>query len=149
MTPFASALERIKDKLWKPVTITDNADADGASDALFFDIREIGEEEYQEFLTDTLVVYDFIGDFDEFDGQLNLEEKVFIGASGIIDYSDDLATNHNLDSLTQISTAYMVDIKNGTDTSMPVYKIDVDGTIIPGTLEKIADDVSELEIQAK
>ena len=149
MTTFASALERIKDKLWKPVTITDDGDTDGISDALFFDIRELGEETYQEFLEDTLVIFDFIGDFDEFDGQLNLEEKVFIGASGVIDYTDDLATNHTLNSLTQIHTAYMVDIKNGSDTAMPVYKVEVDGTIIPGTLEKIANDVSELEIQLK
>jgi len=147
MSTFDAALERIKDYLWKPVTITDG-DGDNL-DALFFNIKELGQEGYQEFLTDTLVVYDFVGDFDEFDGQLNLEEKIFFGASGVIDYTDDLDTNHNLNSLTQIDTAYMIDVKNGTDTVMPVYKIDVDGTIIPGTLEKIADDISELEIQVK
>ena len=39
MSTFDAALERIKDYLWKPVTITDG-DGDNL-DALFFNIKEI------------------------------------------------------------------------------------------------------------
>ncbi len=143
MTTLGKSIERISEYLWKPVTITTD---EQTKDAFFFDVRELSQEAYIAFLEDTLVLQDFLEDFGD---TLDPETMIFFGAAGVINYADDLDTNHTLSSMTQIDVAYTIDTANGTDEAVPVYQVEVDGTVIPGTLTKIADDVSQLNINLK
>jgi hypothetical protein len=143
MANLTETLKKISDYLWKPVYLTLNGNLDNA---FFFDMRKTDEETI-EYLQDTL-------DGEQPD-ELNLEYVIPIAVTGMgvgygidgSDYKEGKFRSENGHFFGQFSTILFANMKESVNEKTPIYSIEVDGNIIPGTYRKVVDDLSELDLK--
>ncbi len=137
MSLLQETLERLSQYLWKPVRF--KMEEDYFIPAQIFDFTKVNKdgEYYEVYFEDSFC--------DGKPDELDFEKKVpfvLLGEPG----RDDCAEGE-LEGITQADEMYFLDIENGVSGKVPVYKIDIDGTAIVRSFEKIADDISEFEFE--
>ena len=146
MATLTETLERISDLLWQPLHIETYSMEDGMNDsgeerfesAIVFDIRDADEDSAMEMLEDLFG--------DGMPEGLDLAEKIpfaLIGYPGLEE--DDELEAGNLEAIAQPSYLLLADVDNGTANKVAVYKVDIDGTVMPDSMVKIAEDVADLK----
>jgi hypothetical protein len=143
MTTLNNTLDKVSNYLNIPLTFT-HPETQVFEDAVLFDIRELDEDSMESFLEDHVVI-ELLEEFED----LDLQKKVIIGGVGYSESTDPIDPANATASIRQYSYILLADIENGTDDAVPVYSIDIDGGMVPGTLKKIADDITELPIDLK
>jgi hypothetical protein len=134
MVTLAKALNKYSDGIWKPIVI----ELDGQKrNAIFFDKTKFDKEEFEQFIEDCFN--------DGMPDDLNLKKKMPFLVAGF--FGNDF-TEGNLGIIRQPTHMLFVDVENGTEEKQPVYCIEIDGTAIEDTFQKIADDIGELKIES-
>ncbi len=147
MVTYSETLERIKDKLWKPLHLDINKldeDNDGSADpnyfnALLFDITKADEDTRLFLLEDT---------FDDgMPDDLDFETKVPIGIIGQLGTEDEGEYGEGVFGvIAQPDFMLFADIENGEGNKVPIYAVDIDGTALE-EIRKVADDITELDFK--
>ncbi len=150
MVTLTETLNRVSDWLWKPLHISPyvlELDAEmpeeedeineSLEDAFVFDIREATEEDI------VWVVEDQFND--GFPDGLELDKKVPFAMIGYVDLEEGESLGKgNFTAMVQPTYMLFLDIENGVPGKVPVYKVEIDGTVIPDSLELIAHDIADL-----
>jgi len=137
MTNLTSTLEKLTDYLWKKVHITIGGEPENA---FLFDLRKADPETLEWLLADTM---------DDLQPEaLDLEYVIPFAVAGCLVGIDGDPSEYAEGKfhLGQFSLMLFANMKEGEGDGAPVYSIEVDGTIIPSTYKKVAEDVTDLDI---
>ncbi len=154
MVTLTETLNRISDWLCKPLHISPHAlelDAEmpededeineSLEDAFVFDIREATEEDIQWVVEDQFN--------DGYPEGLELDKKVPFALIGYIELEEgETLGKGNFDAVRQPNYMLLLDIENGVPGKVPVYRVDIDGTVMPDSLQLIAHDIADLPFRA-
>ena len=133
MVDLKTAIERISNSMWKPVNI--NTD-EISGNALLFNATTLDEDSQY-------LIEDWFCD-GEPEG-LDFETKIPFAIVGFI--NGDNLSEGNIEMVEQPEHMLFMDIENGTSENIPIYSIDIDGTAIESTFQKLVGDFDELQIK--
>ncbi len=130
--------EALSDYLWKPVVVTNNGED---SEILFFNLEEAQDK-------GEALIGDNFGTSTFNPVEIGMGNIVIVGIEAELDEDPEALTNHDLDVIMQADYMYFVDLDASTPDKIAILQADVDGGVIPDSMQVYAEDLSDLEITA-
>ena len=131
--------EILADYLWKPVVVTKGGED---SEILFFnleDAKDKGEALISEnFGTSTFCPV-----------EIGLGNVIIVGIEGELNEGTKIQQSHNINAINQPDYLYFVDLDGSTAAKLTILQADVDGGVIPDSMQVYAEDFSALTIKTK